>query len=113
MMKIRDFWIKTKIRIQQTPWLTLQLFLTVLAIFIFLGLIIWSGTISRSMAPEVYNATASPIILTTAETTPTGLSLEYRQNAQQPNINVLGAGLMVLIVFVGTLTHLAYRKKRL
>jgi hypothetical protein len=113
MMKISDFWIKIKTRIQRTPWLTLQLFLTALVIFIFLGLIIWSGPISRIMAPQAYNMTPSPTASSTAAEAPTGVPLEYRLNAQQPNINVLGAGLMVLIVFVGTLTHLAYRKKKM
>jgi len=112
MTKIIDFWVKIKTRIQQTPWLTLQLFLTALVIFIFLGMIIWNGPISRFMAPQAYDLTPSPTASSTEAETPTGVPLEYRLNAQQPNINVVGAGLMVLIVFVGTLTHLAYRKKK-
>jgi hypothetical protein len=112
MAKITAFWAKIKTRIQQTPWLTLQLFLTALVVFIFLGLIIWSNPISQLMAPEAYGQTSSSPVLTTVAVTPTGVPLVYRLNAQQPNINVLAAGLMVLIVFVGTLTHLAYRKKK-
>jgi hypothetical protein len=113
MAKIIGFWTKLKTRIQQTPWLTLQLFLTALVVFIFLGLIIWSGPISRLMAPEAFNLTPSATLSATAAETPTGVPLVYRLNAQQPNINVLAAGLMVLIVFIGTLTHLAYRKKKM
>jgi hypothetical protein len=113
MTKLQDFWIRLKTRVRQTPWLTLQLFLTALVVFIFLGLIIWSGSISRLMAPEAYSPTPTASMSTTAVSTETGVPLEYRLNAQQPNINVLGAGLMVLIVFVGTLTHLAYRKKKM
>ncbi len=112
MSKLQDFWNKLKARVQQTPWLTLQLFLTVLVVFIFLGLIIWNGPISRTLAPQAYVPTPTLSASTTPMPTETGVPLEYRLNAQQPNINVLGAVLMVLIIFVGTLTHLAYRKKK-
>lgn len=113
MTKLQNFWIGLKTKIQNTPWLTLQLFLTALVVLIFLGLIIWSGPISRLMAPDAYAPTPTVSISTKPVPTETGVPLEYRLNAQQPNINILGAGLMVLIVFVGTLTHLVYRKKKM
>jgi len=39
MTKIQDFWIKIKTKIQQTPWLTLQLFLTALVVYI-IGIVV-------------------------------------------------------------------------
>jgi hypothetical protein len=111
MTKLKDFWFRIRIRIQKTPWLTLQVILTVLVVLIFLSLILWSEPISRMMAPATPTLTPGPTVSIPTGVTPEGIPSEYRQNAQQPNINILGAGLMVLIVFVGTLTHLAYKKK--
>ncbi len=112
MSTIQDFWNRFKDRVRRTPWLTLQLFVTALVVFVFLGLIVWNGPISRMLAPEAYKPTQMISASTTPMPTETGVPLEYRLNAQQPNINVLGAILMVFIIFVGTLTHLAYRKNK-
>jgi Fe2+ transport system protein B len=111
MARIKDFWLKIKTKIQHTPWLTLQLFLTILVLVIFLGLIIWNEPISKMMAPATASLTPNMTPTGLATETPSWIPAEYRQNTQQPNINILGASLMILIVFVGTLTHLSYRKK--
>jgi len=113
MTTIRDFWERLRTGIQRTPWLTLQVFLMFVVALLFLVLIIWSEPISRIMLPVTPSLSANSTLPTPAAGTTTEIPLEYRQNALQTNINVIGAGLMVLIIVVGTLTHLAYRRKKI
>jgi hypothetical protein len=112
MTKLKDFWQQLWLKIQKTPWITLQGFLMVVVGLFFLALIIWSGPITKMIFPTTpFSATVN--LTTTPVAQPTSsIPLEYHQDMRDTIINILGAVLVLLIIIIGTLTHMTYRRKK-